>query len=128
MKKSKILLIAAPLALLPAVYLLRELYLSYVVPHMGGCLFRTATGFYCTGCGNTRAVNAILAGHFLESVLYNPMPLVLLIIAAVHYICTLAGKKPLMGGKFILITMSVLFVYYALRNFIPLSPYLPPVR
>lgn len=36
------------------------------------CGFRVATGFYCPGCGGTRAVYAILQGQFLKSLYCHP--------------------------------------------------------
>ena len=35
------------------------------------CLFHELTGFYCPGCGGTRAVLALLAGHPVLSFLYH---------------------------------------------------------
>ena len=37
------------------------------------CLFRLLTGFYCPGCGGTRALWALLSGHPLLSFLYHPL-------------------------------------------------------
>ena len=36
---------------------------NYLYP----CLFHTVTGYYCPGCGGTRAVCALFQGHFLIS-------------------------------------------------------------
>lgn len=50
------------------------------------CLFYAATGYYCTGCGNTRSVLHILEGEFLLSLRCNPAPLILIISALLLYI------------------------------------------
>jgi hypothetical protein len=39
------------------------------------CLFHSATGYYCPGCGGTRAVYALLGGHPLLSFRYHPVVL-----------------------------------------------------
>lgn len=37
------------------------------------CMFFTRTGYYCPGCGGTRAVYAFLSGHLLKSIYYHPL-------------------------------------------------------
>jgi len=37
------------------------------------CPLRTLTGLPCPTCGATRAAEAMLGGHFLDAVLYNPL-------------------------------------------------------
>ncbi len=36
------------------------------------CIFHELTGFYCPGCGGTRAFLALITGHPIISFLYNP--------------------------------------------------------
>lgn len=45
------------------------------------CLFHLLTGWYCPGCGGTRAVKYLLQGNFMMSLQYHP--LVLYTVAAV---------------------------------------------
>jgi len=42
---------------------------------MPPCVFSTYLRIYCPGCGGTRAVEALLRGHLLESVWYHPIVL-----------------------------------------------------
>lgn len=44
--------------------------------------FYSSTGYYCFGCGGTRAVNALLHGRILKSLHYHPFVL----YAAVLYV------------------------------------------
>lgn len=37
------------------------------------CFFHTYLGIYCPGCGGTRALRALLQGHFLRAVWYHPL-------------------------------------------------------
>ena len=37
-----------------------------------GCIYRTALGIYCAGCGGTRAFYHLVHGHVIKSVLCNP--------------------------------------------------------
>lgn len=37
------------------------------------CTFHKITGFYCPGCGGTRAVHALLHGRILTSLKYHPI-------------------------------------------------------
>lgn len=37
------------------------------------CLFHLATGYYCPGCGGTRAIAALLHGQLFRSFLYHPV-------------------------------------------------------
>ena len=38
----------------------------------GECLFRKVSGFYCIGCGGTRAFNYLVHLHILKSLYFHP--------------------------------------------------------
>lgn len=65
---------------LPAIILV--FIYPYLAPFIGPdqCRFLSVTGFYCPGCGCTRAVRAMTHGHFIASFLYNPTVLYCMVI------------------------------------------------
>ena len=40
-----------------------------------GCIIHSMTGYYCPGCGGTRAVVALLNGQIIQSFCYHPLVL-----------------------------------------------------
>lgn len=50
----------------------RLLHLEFQGPP---CVFYYFTGYYCPGCGGTRAFRELLRGHFFSSFLYHPVVL-----------------------------------------------------
>lgn len=46
-------------------------YSSYRI-HLPPCIFHLMTGYYCPGCGGTRALRALLNGRLLQSAWYHP--------------------------------------------------------
>lgn len=45
---------------------------GFRLPKLPPCLFHLVSGYYCPGCGGTRAVRALLSGHFIQSVYFHP--------------------------------------------------------
>ena len=54
------------------VVLLKMLHLS-LADLLPGCILYRFTGWYCPGCGGTRALSALLSGHPVQSFLYHPV-------------------------------------------------------
>lgn len=50
-------------------------YVKLILPEttIRGCIWDRSFGFYCPGCGGTRAVYALLKGHLLQSLWYHPI-------------------------------------------------------
>ena len=82
------------------------------------CVFHKLTGLYCPGCGNTRALSALLHGHFGES-LRNNLLLIPMIAALV-----LVVARPKVGYNrfFACGAAAVVILFFILRN-IPAYPF-----
>jgi len=50
------------------------------------CNLRTLTGFYCPGCGGTRAVLALIHGHPIRSFLYHPIVLIVFVFGVIFMV------------------------------------------
>lgn len=61
--------IVAVLGLLGVILHITGLHLSQM---FGQCMFHVLTGFYCPGCGGTRAMRALFAGEVVQSFVYHP--------------------------------------------------------
>ena len=53
---------------------------DYIVSREHGCYFRETVGFYCAGCGGTRAFYHMVHGRLWQSILYNPFVLYMTIV------------------------------------------------
>ncbi len=51
---------------------LRELLHVDIIDYMPPCIFHKVTGYYCLGCGGTRAVFALARGNLLRSLFLHP--------------------------------------------------------
>ena len=116
-KKTAAVVSAALAAVL--IYYLIYKFTGFGIP----CLFNLITGLKCPGCGNTRAIDAILSGEFSTSLSYNYlMPLEVLyivytaVIVAVRYIRTgvikLENGPDAMNYAF----LAVLLIWWVARN------------
>lgn len=83
------------------------------------CIFRMLTGYYCPGCGGTRALRALLRGHFLQSVYYHPLVLYLAVLViwwlARLVRCAFFGKE---AGNFFRNWMAAAGILLVLVNWI----------
>lgn len=44
------------------------------------CMFRALTGWYCIGCGMTRAMHALVHGDILRALAMNPLGVIMLVL------------------------------------------------
>ena len=89
------------------------------------CMWRRTMGLLCPGCGNTRAVLAILHGDLLTSLRYNPSILILCIVLLGFYgelVSTACGRHvKIVPRSYVLLygVLGLLAVYWILRNIFP---------
>lgn len=83
------------------------------------CLFYRLTGFYCAGCGSTRALYAALHGDFAASLRSN-----LLLFPLLALLCGLFWKPHLALRPWIAITVPALLVLYGILRNLPMYPFL----
>ena len=79
------------------------------------CFLKESLHIYCPGCGGTRAVFALLHLHFLQSLIYNPLPIFFLLYGLVFLLCLLFPKKKKKAFLFHLwLGMTLVFAGYVL--------------
>ncbi len=62
-----------------AVYLFLHMYFKHeIFSNTNTCLFRKATSIPCPGCGTTRAIETLLSGNILKSIIINPYGIIVL--------------------------------------------------
>lgn len=87
------------------------------------CLFHLLTGYYCPGCGGTRAAWALLHGQIFLSVYYHPLVLYGVVVYLAFMTTQTIGrisKRPEIGLKFHLIyvwiALAILFFNCVVKN------------
>lgn len=120
---QKIAIIVFPFAAIYLIYILRN-WLIKLGTLFPGCPSYTYLHVYCPGCGNTRSVQHLLTGDLIDSVRYNPVPLIGLVLAALFYIEVITyvfGKhrKIVTRNQSFWWTFAILIsLYFIVRNFI----------
>ena len=118
--------------ILTSLYMLVALVIVYVryfhieLYSASECYMYRMTGYYCPGCGGTRACIAFLHGHFLRSLLYHPVvpytAVVYLIFMISHSIELLSKGNFAIGlryrDNYIKFAGIIILVQWILRNFL----------
>ncbi|MGI6108357.1 MAG: DUF2752 domain-containing protein [Eubacteriaceae bacterium] len=94
---------------------------GFIVPGM--CDFYRMTGFYCPGCGGTRAVLALLSGDFAGAFLFHPFVPYLFVTGgwfcgrcALHWCVPGKVSYPQFSQKWIWIGIAVILVQWIVKN------------
>lgn len=59
-----------------------------IISREHGCVFRDTVGFYCAGCGGTRAFYYLVHGRMVQSFLHNPFVLYVMVVYSLFMINT----------------------------------------
>ncbi|HUW04160.1 MAG TPA: DUF2752 domain-containing protein [Acidimicrobiales bacterium] len=106
-------------------------------PHSVGCPFLGITGWWCPGCGSSRAIHRLVHGDLIGSLTYHPLmvPIVALLVwwwvgwFATHRRGERPGwaRSPTELSPRWVVTIAVVFVaFWILRNTEPFSLLAPP--
>lgn len=106
------------------------LYLLFILKYNIGipCIFHKLTGFYCPGCGTTRAIISLIKFNPYQALRYNMLTIFLIPLASLYciYKYILNGKKEIPNWVwFILLAITIIF--FILRN-IPAFSFLAPME
>lgn len=120
-------LAGAALAALVGVWLLRNFDPNAADNPFPACMFRALTGYYCIGCGLTRALHALVHGNLVVAFSMNPLAMLMLpimpLLAAHSYGWNVRVLRPLMRvitePKFWLVLLPA---YWIARN-LPWFPF-----
>ncbi|ADL53557.1 hypothetical protein Clocel_3891 [Clostridium cellulovorans 743B] len=87
------------------------------------CLFKKITGFYCPGCGSTRAIHALLNLNIWQAFRYNMLMVTLLpymVYEMTAIILKILFNKEIpripMNGKVIYALLITIILYWLFRN------------
>ena len=132
MKKRIVIVLAAAFFAAAAL-----LYLFFTGEGEGAgipCVFYQITGFYCSGCGASRALRSILHLDFYQAIRYNAiftaaLPLLIAYFSALAISFIRFGEDRISGKipvKIVWVFIGIALLYGILRN-IPFFGFLAPV-
>lgn len=88
------------------------------------CPFKYVTGFYCPGCGGTRAVWYLLHGHILLSIQYHPlvfyMALMIVVESVGYLLAKRTGKTWMYMGRYGLVIslgVAIVLINWVFKNY-----------
>src|SRR5512145_3080464 len=92
------------------------------------CPFNILTGFYCSGCGTTRAIHLMLHGELSAAFGKNQLTPFLLIILGyisgrnIYYPLKKGTAPPVIAPRLLIALVIIIVSYWILRN-IPAPPF-----
>ena len=89
------------------------------------CVFHELTGFYCPGCGITRAALSVLHLDLAQAFRFNSLVFILLPLYAIYFI-THKKQIRLVSNGIMAVMLIITIAFGILRNF-PLFDFLAPM-
>ena len=93
------------------------------------CAFNMATGYFCPGCGSSRALYQLTHGNVLEALRLNPGVIFLLVMGVIdfgRYIRSVKFSQPfytLFANLWLVIGLVVGMFLYAVARNLPWTPF-----
>ena len=120
-KKKEAIILGLILMVLSVFVYFKDPFNGPILP----CIFNKITGFYCPGCGMTRAVNACFNFNFYQALRFNALVFIMPIgLIAYYFFCYMKQAKT---AKTILVILIVLAVGYGVLRNIPDFDFLAPI-
>ena len=95
-------------------------------PLFPACSFHALTGFFCPGCGSTRAMYPLVHGHPLAAFGENALAVLLLPFLIYELLAVLSRRMPVMSTRLrpwaVWTLFAVIVLFGILRN-IPVAPF-----
>ena len=82
------------------------------------CPFKALTGFYCPGCGSTRALYLLLHGHPLAALSRNPLMVLSLPILAAMFL-----KPSITSPRWVPWAAFWILILYGIARNLPFEPF-----
>ena len=82
------------------------------------CPFRIVTGFYCPGCGSTRALYLLLHGHIIEALTRNP-----LMVISIPILVAMLLKPSITSPKWVPWAAFWILILYGIARNLPFFPF-----
>ncbi|MCM3790311.1 DUF2752 domain-containing protein [Domibacillus indicus] len=104
------------------------IYLKVLSPKWGlhiPCLFREVTGFYCPGCGVTRASLALIDGNLYQSFRYNMLVYVLIPFFGLYIYWSYKGNR--VWAERLMISAAILALLFGIIRNTEIGAFLAPV-
>ena len=90
--------------------------LQNYMSHAPKCLFHLVTGYYCPGCGGTRALYLFLTGHWIKSFLFHPLVVYAFFACLYLWIRKILDHKYHPSARLLWIALGLLAVNFVIKN------------